>query len=72
MQSYTPAYDKIEHDRKIAKISLCGKNMGPHDYFPIEWYSLGEDKRVTKLMCKICFAWVMMDTLEKMHGEVKL
>ena len=71
-RSLTPAYDQIEWQKKLDAINKCGKNFGPHDYIPIEWYSLGEDRRVTKLMCRTCFVYVEVETLMKMYGEVKL
>jgi hypothetical protein len=76
MNSYTPAADQKELQRKLDAINKCGKNMGPHDYIPIEWrYSEIKDdkaKWVTKLMCRVCFVYVDAATLMKMHGEVKL
>jgi hypothetical protein len=73
MNSYTPAADQKELQRKLDAINKCGKNMGPHDYIPIEWQNVEDGLRqVTKLMCRVCFVYVKCDTLMKMHGEVKL
>jgi hypothetical protein len=82
MNSYTPAADQKELQRKLDAINKCGKNMGPHDYIPIEWtYTSLLDgkiieglsfKRVTKMMCRTCFVYIEVSTLMKMYGEVKL
>lgn len=77
VRSLTPARDQVELDRKIAKIEKCGKNMGPHDYMPIQWMKTQDkDKvsceRVTLLMCRVCFVYVDVQTLMRMYGEVKL
>jgi hypothetical protein len=66
--SLTPALDEIEARRIREAIELCGKNRGPHDYVPIEWFSSGQDngpkhKRVTRFLCRICFCNVSTATL---------
>jgi hypothetical protein len=58
--SLTPAADaKTERDRR-ERVELCGKNRGPHDYIPIQWSTVENIKRVTRLMCRNCFCNVSM------------
>ncbi len=62
--------DEIEARRKREAIELCGKNRGPHDYVPIEWKTSGDFKRVTRMLCRICFCNVTTETLLLMYREV--
>lgn len=68
--SLTPAHDEIEARKIRDAVEKCGKNMGPHDYVPIEWYSRGEVKRVTRMLCRVCFAHVNMSTLIAHYRDV--
>jgi len=73
--SLTPAQDNIEIQRKREAIELCGKNRGPHHYMPIEWRTIKGDveiKRVTRLICKICFANVTIKTLLQNYPDVSV
>ena len=70
--SLTPAYDaqKLQQIKDAAE--LCGKNRGPHDFIPIEWWHDHETniKRVTRLICRICFANISMECLMKHYPDV--
>jgi hypothetical protein len=68
----TPALDEVEARRKKEEIELCGKNRGPHDYMPIEWATKDNYKRVTRLMCRVCFQNVGMNILINHYPEIKL
>jgi hypothetical protein len=70
--SLNPAQDEIEARRKREAIELCGKNRGPHDYIPIEWMQLSESniKRVTRLMCRVCFHNIAMSVLLNNYPEI--
>ena len=77
LMSLHPAQDNIEIQRKREAIELCGKNRGPHDYIPIEWKYVRENqaalievKRVTRLLCKICYAHVSIKTLLQNYPDV--
>lgn len=74
MNSYTPAADQKELNRKLEAINKCGKNMGPHDYIPIQWFKNEQsgEEYVERFMCRVCFVNVKVSTLMKMYGEVKL
>jgi hypothetical protein len=70
--SLTPAYDQIALQRKKDAVELCGKNRGPHDYFPIEW-KYDKDagyKRVTRMLCRVCFCNVSIQTLMLNYPEI--
>ena len=72
----TPAHDEQEFRKRKEAIELCGKNRGAHDYIPIEWkyiYSLDaiDRKRVTKLLCRVCFSNVEVQTLINHYSEIK-
>ena len=66
--SLTPAYDAAEAKKKKDAIELCGKNLGPHHYIPIEWKTVHEEgmmiavKRVTRFLCTVCFCNVTTKT----------
>lgn len=73
--SLYPARDEAEAKKKREEIELCGKNRGPHDYIPIEWFYVkhengAEYKRVSKLLCRVCFCNVTTSTLVKMYKDV--
>jgi hypothetical protein len=68
--SLTPARDEAELRKIKEAVELCGKNRGPHDYIPIEWLNNGEFKRLTRLMCRICFKNVAVSTLLSNYPEV--
>lgn len=73
--SLTPAKDHVEAQRKKDAIELCGKNRGPHNYMPIEWSITRGDiekKRVTRLLCKICFANITVRTLLENYPDVSV
>ena len=70
--SLTPAQDQIEAQRKKDAVEKCGKNMGPHDYIPIEWKSDNEVTRVTRLLCRVCFHNVAVKGLLDNYPEIKL
>lgn len=71
-RSLTPAYDEMEARKKKEAIELCGKNRGPHDYIPIEWMVADTYKRVTRMMCRICFVNVNMNTLIAHYPDVSV
>lgn len=70
--SLTPAQDRIEAERKKQKVELCGKNMGPHQYIPIAWGHNDQRKWVTRLLCRICFTNVQVETLIANYPEATL
>lgn len=81
MNPNTPAYNKIEWDRKVEAVTLCGKNRGPHDYIPVRWTEkklVPESiegvivRSITHLMCRVCFTRVSMDTLLTHWPEAKI
>jgi hypothetical protein len=69
--SLTPAQDEIEVQRKKEKVEKCGKNMGPHNYIPIEWTTTESTKRVTRLICLTCFENISMSFLLSRYPEIK-
>jgi hypothetical protein len=69
--SLTPAYDEIEARKKRDLIEKCGKNMGPHDYIPIEWLKSATSERVTRMLCRICFSHIAMPVLLENYPEIK-
>lgn len=64
------------HDEKKARelkeaIELCGKNRGPHDYIPIEWFTTSLNfERVTRLLCRTCFRNISMKYLLENYPEI--
>jgi hypothetical protein len=72
--SLHPAQDEIEAKRKRDTIEKCGKNMGPHDYIPIEWTIAGPEtdqvKRVTRFICRVCFCNINTATLIEMYRDI--
>jgi hypothetical protein len=68
--SLTPAHDENVKRLKKESVELCGKNRGPHDYVPIEWSLSATTKRVTRLMCRICFTHVAISNLLQHSEEV--
>jgi hypothetical protein len=76
--SLHPARDEAQARKKREEIELCGKNRGSHDYIPIEWKTLQVDggmpgdnvKRVTRLICRVCFNNVNMSTLIDMYRDI--
>ena len=70
--SLTPARDEREATKKRDAIEKCGKNMGPHDFIPIEWSLAPTHKRVTLLMCRTCFAQVSVMTLVSNYPDVSV
>lgn len=68
--SLTPAQDEIEARKIRDAIEKCGKNMGPHDYIPIEWMTSGDYKRVTRFLCRVCFNSVNTSTLLGSYKDV--
>ncbi len=70
--SLTPAKDELEARKKREAIELCGKNRGPHDYIPIEWKKDSQThiKRVTRLICRVCFCNVAISTLINNYQEI--
>ncbi len=69
--SLTPAQDEVEARRKREEIELCGKNRGPHDYIPIEWFISSNYKRATRLLCRTCFCNVAMNVIIENYPEIK-
>lgn len=65
-----PALSEREFRDKKEAVELCGKNRGPHDYMPIEWLSTNTSKRVTRLMCRICFSHISMVNILENSREV--
>jgi hypothetical protein len=68
--SLTPAMDEAKAQKLRKAIELCGKNMGPHDYIPIEWRENDNVKRVTRFLCRICFSNVNIGTLLSNYPDV--
>jgi hypothetical protein len=72
--SLHPARDEAEARRKRELIELCGKNRGPHDYIPIEYFYVEKDgikyKRVSRFLCRVCFCNVNTTTLVAMYKDV--
>jgi hypothetical protein len=74
--SLTPAKDDLEARKKREAIELCGKNRGAHDYIPIEWrythvFDKVDIKRVTRLLCRVCFCNIETQVLIENYREVK-
>lgn len=65
-----PAFNEREMREKKEAVELCGKNRGPHDYIPIEWLSTATSKRVTRMMCRICFNHISMVNILENSREV--
>ena len=70
-----PARDEAAARRKREEIELCGKNRGPHDYIPIEWFYVKDEKeieykRVSRFLCRVCFKNVNTGTLVKMYKDI--
>ncbi len=70
--SLTPAQNDKETRQRREAIELCGRNRGPHDYMPIEWLVTATSKRVTRMLCRICFTHIEMANLLENYPEVKL
>jgi hypothetical protein len=73
--SLTPAKDDIEARKKREEIELCGKNRGSHDYIPIEWFYTEDSmkvkyKRVSRLLCRVCFCNVNTSTLLASYKDI--
>lgn len=73
--SLHPAKNEAEARKKRELIELCGKNRGPHDYIPIEWFHTKDDrdieyKRVSRFICRVCFRNVNTSTLLEMYQDV--
>ncbi len=77
--SLTPAQDEIEARKIRDAIEKCGKNMGPHDYIPIEWFYVDcpdegphgkRYKRVSRFLCRVCFNSVNISTLLNSYKDV--
>lgn len=72
--SLHPARDEAEVRRRREAIELCGKNRGPHDYIPIEWTITDngktKTKRITRLLCRICFCNISVATLLTNYADV--
>jgi hypothetical protein len=68
--SLYPARDELEAKKKRDAIEKCGKNMGPHDYIPIEWTKTNDVERVTRLICRVCFCNVSISTLLSLYVDV--
>lgn len=71
--SLTPAYDQREIDRKRDAVEKCGKNMGPHDFIPIEFTRSADGliERATRLLCRVCFCNIQIRSLLENYPEVK-
>ncbi len=63
MNPNTPAQNQREYDTKIREITKCGTNMGSHDYIPISWMMTESSKHVSKLMCRVCFVQISIQTI---------
>lgn len=61
-----------EYERRIDAVAVCGKNRGPHDYIPISWLRTETSEHVTKLMCRICFNQVGIQTLMHEYPDVSI
>lgn len=70
--SLTPAYDEAEARKRKQAVELCGKNMGSHDYIPIEWLTIENTRRVTRLLCRVCFCNAEVIDLLKNYPKVKI
>ncbi len=70
--SLTPARDDLEARKKKDSVEKCGKNMGPHDFIPIQWTRSENIESVTRLLCRVCFCNVSMKMLIENYPEVKL
>ena len=75
--SLHPARDEADAKKKRELIELCGKNRGPHDYIPIEWFNVKDEKgleykRVSRFLCRVCFNHVNTVTLLKMYNDVSV
>lgn len=70
--SLHPARDEQLAQQKREAIELCGKNRGPHDYMPIEWQLTPTSKRVTRLLCRICFSHISVGTLLANYKDVSV
>lgn len=73
--SLYPARDEAEARKKRDEIELCGKNRGPHDYIPIEWFYTKDEhgveyKRALRFLCRVCFCNVKVSTLLNMYKDV--
>jgi len=73
--SLTPALDEAEARRKREAIELCGKNRGPHDYVPIEWFTAkntegADTERVSRFLCRVCFNTVNTSTLISLYKDI--
>ena len=64
--------DQKEFDRRIDKITVCGKNRGPHDYIPVAWVMSETKKHIEVIMCRVCFQRVHMNTLYENFDEAKV
>jgi|ERR1017187_1823217 hypothetical protein len=72
LMSLTPARDEKVERQKRAAVELCGKNMGPHDYMPIQWITVDKVENVTRMICRVCFANISLHTLIDNYPEVKI
>lgn len=72
MQSYTPAEDAKTATARREAVELCGKNRGPHDLIPIEWAMTATNKRVTRMMCRVCYSHIAIAHLIENYPDVKL
>jgi hypothetical protein len=73
--SLHPARDEAIARKMREEIELCGKNRGPHDYIPIEWFYTKDEKgieyqRVSRFICRVCFKNVNTGTLIKMYKDI--
>lgn len=70
--SLTPAKDEREAQKKKDAIEKCGVNRGPHDYIPIEWSITPSAKRVTRLLCRVCFCHIAMNSLIENYRDISV
>lgn len=70
--SLTPARDEREALKKKDAIEKCGVNRGSHDYIPIEWSITPTAKRVTRLLCRVCFNNISMQCLIENYQDVSV
>ena len=74
--SLHPARDEALARKRREEIELCGKNRGPHDYMPIEWFYTGEEgarfKRVSRLLCRVCFCNIDTKTLIANYKDISV
>lgn len=73
--SLHPARDEATARKIREEIELCGKNRGPHDYIPIEWFYVKDEKgveykRVSRFLCRVCFKNINTGTLVKMYKDI--